>query len=1211
MSAPLSQAAYIYPRVDRDDLEEEAQERYIARKQFLDDLDNYVPLGSIHAFALHGYFEGDSWEEQPPESIIGIDNIITEGIRELRMLHQAGLVRLFTKRLPNSIAECVVRVYALSDDVGRRWKDRGLESDRYHRKILNTLMEGIIDFSAEGWAGNYSKFDQRRYLRDCWWDPDRDDLLFYTFNTLSSPKPDDDFVACPFSSNAMAALLDTSHAVAGLNTLLYPYQGRSAATMIRREAEPARILDPRLEALEGPVGNTFYYDKQTGILLRDKRSYEEPRGGILAETMGLGKTLICLGVILATRGHWPRIPPEFSTNIYPVRHKVGKLVDMTAAAIARQQIPWRVYFQDLAEAGQHNQACVSVLERNVGSYIIVPRPTKRTRRPSLVLKEETIRLCPVTLVVVPVNLFHHWQNEIASHVSKDALKVLFVRTMQCPMPSEDEIIVSDVILIIKPRFEREMKNVDSTYETPLRKVHFLRIIVDEGHDFGSASAGTNATFALQKLHVDRRWIISGTPTTGLLGVEVGLAAEETAEGKNRTASASLVKDRTGVTQERVQESKDLERLGRIVKDFFRLRPWANSKGDDAASWQDYVMPNKDGSRKLRSLRSILESLVVRHRIEDVERDIRLPPLHNRIVTIAPTWHDKLSLNLFLLNLCINAVTSERVDQDYMFHPKNSSKLNVLIGNLRQAGFYWTGHEPVEISKALEFAEKYLQKRMPSDQPLGDTDKELLTQASSIGRAALISDTWKCLSELNELGVYVEKFPTDAREAWSPVDTDGHSEPLLVAATHLAEAQKTVDSRLYAPNPVDGLAEVGRSVLQSARDDATKRKYGKTSPISLADEPKLLTKDTISHSKAGQSPRKKKRKLPDDWAHDESPATATYRLSHGSKSALINGDPVRHHTSLPPLDSFQPAEETRICGFSSAKLTYLIDRILALQDSEKTIIFYEGNNIAYYIAQALDLTDVRYLIYTGSLPERRKAAYITTFNTTPKFRVMLMDLSQAAHGLHVVGASRVFFVNPVWQPKIEAQAIKRAHRIGQQRPVYVETLVLQDTLEDEMRSRRKAMSFEEARLAEKSPLDDNVMSDIIKNARFIPMAGEQDRDPRPYARLEVPQRLFGRARENHLGDPDADLVFPGEELPQREPDARLVELPQRLLGRDAGGSNRNAGPDADRIFPREEFAPLRQRNTKPPHPSAPTTPPITPPEERRSRNKSVRFALPGE
>ena len=1111
------------------------QERYTARKHFLDDLDNYVPLGSMYASALDGFFEGHLWEEQPPESdgLFGIDHENTGGAQGLWLLHQAGMVRLFTKRLPNSISKCVIRVYALSDDVGRRWKASAIDSDRCYARILNTLMEYYIDFSARGWAGDYSKFDQRRYMKDCWRDPDRDDLLFYTFNTLSSPIPDNDFVACPFSSNAMAVLLDTSHAVAGLNTKLYPYQRRSAATMVRREAEPARILDPRLEALEGPVGNTFYYDKQSKILLRDKRTYEEPRGGILAETMGLGKTLICLAVILATKGHWPRVPPEFSTNLYPIRHKVGKLIDMTAAAIARQQIPWRVYFQDLAETGQDNQACLSVLEKNVGSYIIVPRPTKHTRRPSLVLKEQTIRLCPVTLVVVPLNLFHHWQNEMASHMSKDALKVLFVRTMQCPMPSEDEIIVSDVILIIKPRFEREMKHPDSSYESPLKRVHFLRIIVDEGHDFGSASAGTNASYALSRLHVDRRWIISGTPTTGLLGVEVGLAAEETPEGIARTASASLVKHRTGATQERVQESKDLERLGRMVKDFFQLRPWANCKGDDAASWQDYIMPDKTGSRKLRSLRSILQSLVVRHRIEDVERDIRLPPLHNRIIAIAPTWHDKLSLNLFLLQLCVNAVTSERVDQDYMFHTKNSGTLNVLFGNLRKAGFYWTAHEPVEISKTLEIAEKYLEKRMLSDQPLGETDKELFNQASHIGRAALVSDTWKCLSELKDLGIYVEKFPADAREAWSPVDTDGHSEPLLVAATHLAEAQRTVDSRLYAPNPVDDLAEVGRSVMQSARDYATLRKkhekYGENSPIHLADELKLLTKDTISHSNSDLSPRKK-RKLPDHCANEESPAT--YRLPHGSTSAL-DSTSICPQTSRPPSD-FQPAE-TRICGFASAKLTYLMDRVLALQQTEKIIIFYEGDYIAFHIAQALDLTHVRYLIYTGTLPERRKAAYITTFNTTENFSVMLMDLSQAAHGLHVASASRVFFVNPVWQPKIEAQAIKRAHRIGQTKPVYAETLVLQDTLEDEMRLRRKSMSSEEARLAEKSPLDDNVMNDIIKNAKFIPMATEQDKDTQPYARLKEPQQLFGRAGSDsrNLRDPDADLIFPGEELALRQ------------------------------------------------------------------------------
>lgn len=645
-SAPRISPVDYYPRTPRSDLDEKVQEQYNAKKRFLDDLNNFVPLGSVHAVALDGFFTTDKWQEHPPDEIIGIDSLSTRGFPQLWFLYLQGLVRLFTKRLTEWRNGCIIRVYLLSDDVGRRWIERGGGPNETHRLNLKTLMENIIDFSAESWNGHYNGHDHFRFLGRCFKDPDRDDLLFYTFNTIASPAPDDVFIECPFSRDAATALLDPFANVNGLKTSLYPYQRRSAATMIRREVHPARTLDPRLEALEGPVGNTLYYDERTTTLLRDNRTYEEPRGGILAETMGLGKTLICLAVILATRGHWPRIPPEFSTNLYPIRHKVGKLVDMTAAAIARQQIPWRSYFQEVAQ----NESCVAILEKNVGSYTIVPRPAKHMRRPSMALKEQVIRLCPVTLVVVPVNLFHHWQNEMASHIEKDALKVILVRTMDNPMPTEDEMIISDVVIIIKQRFEREMKPLDPSYESPLKSLHFLRIIVDEGHDFGASSAGTNAIFALQKLHVDRRWIVSGTPTTGLLGVEVGLAAKETSDGNQVAPSTNLVKTRSGDSQERVEERKDIERLGRIVKDFFQLRPWANSKGDDAASWQDYVIPHKDGSRKLRSLRTILESLVVRHRLEDVEKDIHLPPLYNRVVAIPPTWQEKLSLNLFSLNL---------------------------------------------------------------------------------------------------------------------------------------------------------------------------------------------------------------------------------------------------------------------------------------------------------------------------------------------------------------------------------------------------------------------------------------------------------------------------------------------------------------------------------------------------------------------------------
>lgn len=123
----------------------------------------------------------------------------------------------------------------------------------------------------------------------------------------------------------------------------------------------------------------------------------------------------------------------------------------------------------------------------------------------------------------------------------------------------------------------------------------------------------------------------------------------------------------------------------------------------------------------------------------------------------------------------------------------------------------------------------------------------------------------------------------------------------------------------------------------------------------------------------------------------------------------------------------------------------------------------------------------------------------------------MDVRQASHGLNVSSASRVFFVNPVFSPATEAQAIKRAHRIGQTKPVYVETLVLKGTIEEAMLERSRTMTRMEHAKASKSLTDDYGMARIIMEARCLKIS-EKELDPRnQMARLNVPQQIFGRSR----------------------------------------------------------------------------------------------------
>lgn len=1180
------------------------------KAELLHNLSNYIPLGTLTRLTSsygRSYLHQLNWQESSDlwQAVHG--DFASEEGDAARILADNQWIRVFSRRHQTNEDLATLRVYVLPDDVGRRFIER--ESPRLRNLLIRLVNE--LDISLGSWEGQNGSSDQAGHYTTT---SSNNDSLFYLFNTLPSPPANPIAVSCRVSNEAMHSIIEFVN-FPGLSTPLYPYQKRTVATMIRREVEPARALDPRFEQLKGPTKQTFYYDRTTGILLRDQISYEEARGGILGESMGLGKTMICLALIVATRGHWPEIPPEYSTELDLVRPKVGSLMQMAANVVGRSQVPWRTIFQDLARGGEDHANCAALLEENVGSYVIPPEATRRSKRPSRQPEGKTIVLSTATLVIVPQNLLSHWKSEISIHVEKDMLNVLYVdSTDEIALPAPDKLLQYDVILLSRQRFERDLLATErGDIKSPLENLHFLRIIMDEGHDFSSGRK-TAAYLFLQKLHVDRKWIVSGTPANGLVGVEVGTAANETSDcvEKPTEMSSRHILEMRRRDCALSQEKKDLEKLGLIVAGFLQVKPWANSKNEDPASWQKYIMPYHDGRRKLGSFRTLLESLVVRHRIEDIEADIQLPPLYNRVVYLQPSWHDKLSINLFLLSLTANAVTSERVDKDYMFHSNNKRILNHLLDNLRQSGFYWyvfsyylrlillischetclesrgscslltnalglshhsfilsrmailtlksrirTGFSPQDIAKTIEVSRLYLEEHAHPDSSCKNRDRVLLEQAIRVGELALKSASWQSIANLHEMGMFIEDFPEDALNSWSLVQRV-EAGPLLIGATQLSQAQKWIDTHLWMSNPSRALNGIGNSIMQKLRQDAEREsakihvtdvptrykeingnrkssQLKKEKKKHLIGAPASTREQMMSRAKADPSPQKTvKAALPSPSRDGPSTPKLIPTLKPALKSALKCSRPTEPVDPFPP-DS--PLVKSKLSGTTSAKLSYLLDRVTALQQGEKIIIFYDGDHVAYFIAQALDLINVRYLIYTRTLSLARQNAYITTFNTTVTFRVLLMNVHQAAHGLHVASASRVFFVNPVWQPNVEAQAIKRAHRIGQIRPVYVETLILKGTLEDQMLQRRKGMTAQEHQKAEKSLLDDDTMSTIIKNAQFIPLSENDTHDvSRQVARLSTPLQLFGLLGkgDQDMDDPDADLIFPMASPTSKEP-----------------------------------------------------------------------------
>ena len=84
--------------------------------------------------------------------------------------------------------------------------------------------------------------------------------------------------------------------------------------------------------------------------------------------------------------------------------------------------------------------------------------------------------------------------------------------------------------------------------------------------------------------------------------------------------------------------------------------------------------------------------------------------------------------------------------------------------------------------------------------------------------------------------------------------------------------------------------------------------------------------------------------------------------------------------------------------------------------------------------------------------------VEQFQTDPECNLFLVSLKAGGTGLNLTAAEYVFLLDPWWNPAVEAQAIDRAHRIGQTQPVFAYRMIARDTVEEKIlelqRSKKK-------------------------------------------------------------------------------------------------------------------------------------------------------------
>ena len=217
-----------------------------ANREPEEDLSIYLPIGSLEKNVIS--------EEGCPGP-------------EVAILSKHNWIHTHTLDKSNNI-----RIYVNPVMTDRRNSQRSITKLRLALKVLMSK----IDRSAEAWEDRCSA--QRQDIGAS--NGAEDESLWYIFNTLQNPNPDVEGMKDRWSRRAMEDLLsDDDFTDLGLKTQLYPYQRRSAAAMVQREAQPAQMLDPRLQAFRTPTGVEYYYDREDGCIFRDKIMYSEACGG--------------------------------------------------------------------------------------------------------------------------------------------------------------------------------------------------------------------------------------------------------------------------------------------------------------------------------------------------------------------------------------------------------------------------------------------------------------------------------------------------------------------------------------------------------------------------------------------------------------------------------------------------------------------------------------------------------------------------------------------------------------------------------------------------------------------------------------------------------------------------------------------------------------------------------------------------------------------
>ena len=127
------------------------------------------------------------------------------------------------------------------------------------------------------------------------------------------------------------------------------------------------------------------------------------------------------------------------------------------------------------------------------------------------------------------------------------------------------------------------------------------------------------------------------------------------------------------------------------------------------------------------------------------------------------------------------------------------------------------------------------------------------------------------------------------------------------------------------------------------------------------------------------------------------------------------------------------------------ITHMLENAIA--EGHKVLVFSQYVKHLELVRQYLKSHKIDYSYLDGSSTDRKEQ--VERFNRETSLKVFLISIKAGGLGLNLTEADYVFILDPWWNPAVEAQAVDRAHRIGQKKKVFTYKFITRNSVEEKI------------------------------------------------------------------------------------------------------------------------------------------------------------------